>query len=268
MKKNKLYLSLIASVLFVLAFLWLVVRACSSNGIAEKSIYQIGRDSTWYPLDLRGKEKAMVGFSNDLIAEIGKIQNFKAIIFEVGPNALFDGLYISNYDAVLSSLTPNSMNRNMHAFSEPFYLVGPVLIVRKNSDIHSMNDLAGGKILGIASGALQQYDIPEPPDVVIIPYNTSATAMEKLDQNIIDGVLVDALRAYVWTEGFYSSRMKVVTPPLTTRGLRLIAKNNLPNIKWIDQFNAGLKELKENGVYRTLLKKWDLIDTELHETES
>lgn len=206
----------------------------------------------------------MVGFTDDLIDAIGKLQNFKVITFEVGPNALFDGLNMGSYDAIFSSLTPNVMNRTQYEFSDPFYLLGPVLIVRKNSKIHSFIDLTEGKILGLASGTLQQYNITEPNGVIIIPYDSSKTAMEKLDQNIIDGVLMDALSAYVWTEGFYASRMIVVTNPLTNKGLRLIANKTDRHQAFVAQFNAGLKELKENGGFQKLLSKWDLFNTELH----
>lgn len=264
MQKNKFYLSLALGALFIITLLWLFIRAFSTPSLIPKTIYHIARDSTWYPIDLRGKEKAMAGFTDDLIEEVGKLRGFRAITFEVGPNALFDGLNLGNYDAVLSSLPPTVMNRTQYEFSTPFYLLGPVLIVRKNSKIRGFDDLTEGKILGLASGTLQQYNISEPAGVVIIPYDSSKTAMEKLDQNIIDGVLMDALSAYVWTEGFYTGKMIVITNPLTNKGLRLITRNTPKNHLFVEEFNAGLKELKANDGFRKLLIKWDLFDTELH----
>lgn len=265
MQNRKLYLSLILGLLFVGTLSWLIFRAASAPAVKSNTTYLVARDSTWYPIDLRGKEKSMVGFTDELIEAVGKLQNFKVITFEVGPNALFDGLNIGNYDAVFSSLTPSVINRAQYEFSEPFYLLGPVLIVRKSSKIRSFDDLTEGKILGLASGTLQQYNIAEPKGVIIIPYDSSKTAMEKLDQNIIDGVLMDALSAYVLTGGFYSSSMIVITNPLTNKGLRLIASKTDRHKAFIEQFNAGLKELKENGGFQKLLSKWDLLNTELHE---
>lgn len=266
-EKKNLYISVAIGFIFVVAILWLVIRGCSVGPSDQKKTYHIGRDSTWYPMDLRGKEKAMVGFSNDLIQAIGKEQDFKSIVFEVGPNALFDGLNIGNYDAVLSSLTPNVINRNRYGFSDPFYLVGPVLIVTEDSDIHSIDDMKG-KIMGIESGALQVFNISEPLDIVIIPYDTAALALEHLYENVIDGVLLDALRAYVWTDGYYVGRLKVVTSPLTENGLRLLTRNEPEYLRWISQFNEGLKSVKSSGLYDKLLMKWDLIDTELDQPSS
>jgi polar amino acid transport system substrate-binding protein len=264
MDKKKIYISITASLVFFIAIIWLLMRACSGGPFLEKKTLQIGRDSTWYPLDLRRKEKAVVGFSNDLMDAIGKDQGFKAIVFEVGANALLDGLDIGNYDAVFSSYPPNPMNKKKYAFSEPFYLIGPVLAVRDNSTIKSVKDMSG-RILGIESGALQVFNILEPSDVIIIPYPTSAKALEDLDASVIDGVLLDALKAYIWTEGFYAGRLKVATAPLTDKGIRLITLNTPEHVKWIEQFNEGLKNVKNDGIYDKLIEKWDLIDTEFHE---
>jgi polar amino acid transport system substrate-binding protein len=136
------------------------------------------------------------------------------------------------------------------------------LIVNEDSNIDSLREMTG-KIMGIESGALQVFNIPEPPDIVIIPYDTAATALENLDQKVIDGVLLDALRAYVWTEGFYAGRLKVVTSPLTDRGLRVVTRNRPEYLQWLNEVNEGLKAVRENGIYDQLLIKWDLIDTEI-----
>ncbi len=263
MEKKKLYLSIAGGLVFAIALFWLLLRGCSAGPYLEKKTYQIGRDSAWYPLDLRGREKAVVGFSNDLMDAIGKQEGFKAIVFEVGANALLDGLDIGNYNGVLSSLTPNPMNKKKYAFSDPFYLVGPVLIVREKSTIKSVKEMTG-KILGIESGALQVFNIREPSDVVIIPYATAAKALENLDNGVIDGVLLDALKAYVWVEGFYAGRLKVATSPLTDKGLRLITLSRPEYLKWIEEFNEGLKKVRKEGIYEQLIQKWDLIDTEMH----
>lgn len=264
MARKKLYLSITAALIFTIALSWLLFRGCSGVVLQEKRTYQIGRDSMWYPLDMRGREKSIVGFSNDLVQAIGKSEGFKAVVFEVGANALLDGLQIGNYDAVFTSLTPNPMNKKIYGFSEPFYLVGPVLIVKEDSKIQSLKDMKG-MLLGIESGALQVFNIAEPPDVIIIPYPTASKALESLDGGALDGVLLDALKAYVWVEGYYAGRLKVATSPLTEKGLRLVTLNNPQSLKWIEEFNTGLKKIIENGTYEHLIQKWDLIETEIRE---
>ena len=258
---SKKHIFILMSAVFALAAFWSTFPSCSSNSFAESKIYHIGRDSSWYPLDLRGKEISLVGFANDLLDIISQEQGFRVHTFEVGPSALFDGLDAGNYDGVLSSLTPNFMNQEKYAFSDPFYLVGPVLIVPVSSQAHSLKDMEG-RIIGIESGSLQVFNIPEPPNVVMVPYNTASEALENLDKNVIDGVILDALRAYVSTEGFYAGRLKVVSSPLTNKGLRLITRKDPEHLNLISRFNEGLKAIKNQGTYAELVKKWGLINTE------
>lgn len=263
---RKLIISIVAGLVVAVALVWLILRVFSGGYSPTVPTYYIARDSTWYPLDLRGKEKNMVGFANDLIQEIAELEGFKVQVFEVGRSGIFDGLNTGRYEAVYSTLHPNPVNRKKYTFSDPFYLLGPVLVVPADSNIKSLKDL-NGKILGIESGALQIFDIPEPPDVVIIPYDSVSTALEKLDKNIIDAAIVDVLRAYVFTEGFYANRLKVATSPLTDRGLRLAASNKPESLLLVSQFNDGLTKLKESGRYDELIEKWGLTHTISHQKE-
>ncbi|ADI37653.1 putative bacterial extracellular solute-binding protein [Waddlia chondrophila 2032/99] len=259
---RKLVISITSGLFVAVALIWLILRVFSGGYTPTVPIYYIARDSTWYPADLRGKEKNMVGFANDLIQEIADMQGFRVQVFEVGRNGLYDGLDTGRYEGVFSTLEPNPVNRKKYLFSDPFYRLGPVLIVRENSKIASLEDL-NGKILGIESGALQTFDLSEPPKVVMIPYDSSSTALERLNANVIDAVIMDVLRAYVFTGGFYSGRLKIATSPLTDRGLRLLTRNQ-PNFHLlISQFNEGLHRLQESGRYGELLDKWELIHTEL-----
>jgi polar amino acid transport system substrate-binding protein len=260
-RNNKLYISIAGGAVLVIALIWLLFGAFSANSLPKDKLFLIARDSTWYPLDLRGKEISMVGFANEMVAAIAADQEFRTRLFEVGPNALFDGLDLKNYDAILSSLTPNVINRQWYVFSDPFYLVGPVLIVNEKSKAKSLEDMEG-KIIGIESGALQVFNILEPPNIVIIPYDTASQALENLDNNVIDGVILEALRAYVYTEGFYSGRLKVASSPLTDRGLRLIARNEPGSVHFVSRFNEGLKAIREKGIYADLIEKWELITTD------
>lgn len=243
------------------AFLWLLIRVFSSGYSPGVQTYIVARDNTWYPIDLRGRERNMVGFANDLIQEIGSIEGFRVQVFDVGRNGLIDGLNTGRFDAILSTMEPNIVNRKRYAFSQPFYLIGPVLVVPENSSITSLSDLKG-KILGIESSALPSFRIPEAPDVVVIPYDTISKALERLDNNTIDAVFMDVLRAYVFTEGFYRGRLKVATLPLTDRGLRLVALNDLNSLLLISQFDDGLQKLKDSGRYGELIEQWGLIATE------
>ncbi|MGA8163685.1 MAG: transporter substrate-binding domain-containing protein [Waddliaceae bacterium] len=263
-KKTKPFAVAFGALIVIVGLSWLLFRFASVVPEREKILYYIGRDSTWYPLDLRGRERSMAGFANDLFQAIALEEEFNVHIFEVGANALFDGLRLGRYDGVLSHLSSNVVNQRIYHFSDPFYLIGPVLIVPEDSPVQSLGDMEG-KTIGIEAGSRQVFKIPEPPNVAFVPYDSAATALDNLDKHDIDGVILDALKAYAFTEGFYLGKLKVATSPLTGKGLRLITRKDPKSLLLISRFNKGLEKLKSEGVYEQLIKKWDLTDTEVRE---
>lgn len=236
-------------------------RACSGHTMLGEKIYYIGQDNTWYPIDFRGKDQNMVGFVDEVFRAIGEEENFEVVIYNVPPSLLYEQLARDDFDAVVSSLVPNIVQKQRYEFSSSFYPLGPVLVVRQDSTVKSLLDLSG-RIIGIEAGASQHYEMPEDPLFVIIPYDSISSAFENLDKRVIDGVIADVLRAYPLTQGYYNGKLKVVSGPLLDEGLRLAVTRKPKESELIKSFDAGLKKIKENGTYDKLLKKWDIIKTE------
>jgi polar amino acid transport system substrate-binding protein len=250
---------------FILLFLVLIVlgvRACSDKIRVHEKVYVIAHDASWYPLDLRGKAQNMVAFCHEVLRSIAAETDFEVAFLEVGASTLYDGLRNGYYDAVISSRVPNSIYRREFAFSDALYPLGPVLVVKFNSKFMDVTDLKG-KIIGVETGAQQLYQITEETDFVMIPYRDIPLALESLDRDVIDAVLMDVLPAYTYTQAYYKGRLKVATCPLIDGGIRLATLITPHNEKFINEFNIGLKKIRDKGTYDTLLKKWDLVKTEL-----
>lgn len=245
----------------LLIFLTLIVYFFPSKKAPEGGTLIIGRDNTWFPLDLRGREMNMVGFSNDLLDAFAALVGVESRVVELGPSQLFFALERGDVEAVFSSIDQTLANQQRFLFSDPIYSLGLVLVVRSDSDIAKVEDI-DGRILGIESGALQVYNLPERPSTVIIPYDTLLTALEKLEDNQIDAVLVDSLRANIFIQAHYRGKLKVGTAPLTERAIRFVTMRSPSGEQLISRFNHLLKILKSNGMYREMINKWNLVPTE------
>ena len=257
--KKPLILTIVLGVVLAIALILFFI--ITTERVVERKIFRIARDVSWYPLELLGKEKHMVGFTSELIQKIAKEQDFHYELVRVGPNVLLEGLDRGNYEAALSSLTPSVVTKKKFVFSDPIYLLGPVLIVSEDSELKSLEGMED-KILGIQTGASQVFNIPDYPHLLIIPYDNMIVALEDLDKDVIDGVILDAMVAHAYTKGFYKGRLKVVTSPLTEKGLRLVTRKEPRSLLLISRFNAGLKTLRNDGTYEKLLEKWNLINVQ------
>ena len=69
-------------------------------------------------------------------------------IVRIGSENRLAGLDNGDYEGILSSLILQEENTEKYISSNPYYLLGPVLVVSKSSEIKSLNDLKG-KTIGL-----------------------------------------------------------------------------------------------------------------------
>ncbi len=249
------------TLLFLFLISLFLLKGCFFKGSeGHPNQFVVARDPSWYPLNLLGKDSLMVGFTNELILEIAKRENVNLTVHNVSSDGLFQGLNEGRYDGVLSSITPTSMNQEYFKFSEPFYLLGPVVIVRKDSPLESLQELQG-KSIGIQSGSTLAYRTKNFPLLLFSYYPNIRNAIDDLVDEKLDAVVMDVLPAYAYLRGQYGGQLKLLGRPLTIDGLRVVAKSDNKGGRLVALFDKGLNQLIKDGTYRKLLTKWDLVET-------
>lgn len=247
----------IFSILFTLALLFFGVRACSAFLNPETPVYTIAKDPNWYPLQLYNKENNVTAFSNDLIFAIATDLGLKIHLTTASQQNLFESLHDGNVDGVLSSITPDLIAKGSYLFSDPYYTFGSVIVVRSDSGITSLKDLQN-KIIAVNRGSSVLFHLQVASSIIITPYDSPTYILNELMLNRIDAVIMDQFTAYAFLSEFFRNKLKVASLPITNEGLRLVTLKNKKGEELIKEFNEGLRLLKENGTYESLLKKWDL----------
>lgn len=235
-----------------------------SKETLPRTVFRIAIDETWYPLNLHFTEEYITYFSEDLLRDIAAQQHFSVRIAPVGSENLLSGLDNGEYEGILSSLIMQEEDAKEYISSNPYYLLGPVLVVSKSSHINSLNDLKG-KTIGLIKRAEPIEALEKRSSIyfVLYDYNDLSKLIHDVSNKNIDGMVLDVIPAYEYTKNsVYQDLLKVASKPLTNEGLRLIAKNNPESKKLIEHFNEGLKAIKKNGTYSQLLLEWDLFDPE------
>jgi polar amino acid transport system substrate-binding protein len=255
-KGVKIFFTLLFLLLFSIFFFTRFFYKETLNG----DQYIIGRDTTWHPLNLLGKDALMVGFTNDLMVEIARREGVSLSIQNVGSEGLFQGLNEARYHGVISSLTPTSINEQYFEFSDPFYFLGPVVIVRKDSTIESLEELQG-KSIGIQAGSTFAYRTKNFPLLLFSYYPNIRNGIDDLVDEKLDAVVMDVLPAYAYLRGQYGAYLKLLGTPLTVDGLRIVSRRDPKGLNLISIFDKGLEKVIRDGTYRKLLTKWDLIET-------
>jgi ABC-type amino acid transport substrate-binding protein len=259
MRRGKaLFITVVAAAVCLLLYFYVLKET------PPPKVYTIGVDETWYPLQLYNKEQAITEFSKGLLEAIGAQENFSFRLTPTAYEQLFTGLDSGDYDAILASLSGVEESGENYLASDPYYFLGPVLVVPASSDIKSIKDL-NNKYIGIIRDSIPITPLFKSGFIDIVPYgyvNLSNLIHDVLNQQM-DGAILDAMTAYEITKsGIYSGQLKIVSQPLTQEGLRLIGKRDLESQALIKKFDEGLSALKKEGGYKKLLLKWDLYGPE------
>ena len=240
-------------ILFLLLFLTLL--GCGSQRI-NYGPYSIGRDPTWYPLQLEEKAPYLNAFTTSLAQKIAQLEALPIEMVDIGTQQLEEMLARRQIAAIFSALAPTVITRQKYNFSEPFFLLGPVLVVPIQSKVTAISDLSGGTI------AVYQFDdsmliAENNPDLVIVQYQNMGSALQNLSEGKMDALLMPVMEAEALVKNLYPNELKIVTAPLNEKAIRLITLKNY-NDSLFKHFSQGLKRICKSGQFEKLRQEYSV----------
>ncbi len=256
-----LYMKIILSLISIFLLGWFAFSLCSSpHQKLAKVHYVIGIDPTWYPLDLKSKERNMTAFAEILLKEIGRMEDIKISIRQLSTNRLFPEFEKKHVDGVISVLLPPLFaNESPYIVSAPFYRLGLVLVVGAKKPVESLNEMKD-RVVGLVGNARTELNINLYPDVNFSGYSEASQAIVDLSNKRIDGVIMDSLDAKSYSQGFYAGKISIVKTPLSIEGISLILHNTEDSKKFLSLFDSKLEELRSNGEFARMLNVWQLSE--------
>ncbi len=239
--------------LLPLALLLLLSLSGCSKG--SKKTYRIGVDPTFFPMDFMGKQAQVFAFSNELLQEIGKLEDVTFERVNRNWDNLIEGLTEKEYDGMLSSVRPFIFNKKKYSFSKLYLQNGPVLVVKKGSSLRSIKDM-NGKSLGVIPGSDAAGIIDTHPKIDQVSYQSVSHILNDVQNERVDGALVSYIPAISYVEDIYSDLI-IRKPPINDVGLRLLTLYDNDS-ELLEIFNRGLSKIMSSKKYDELAQKWSL----------
>ena len=268
MKKRKGILGLLALVGVAVMSLAGCTQLASNPTVDNWDKYQqqksitVGFDNTFVPMGFEEKNGNYAGFDIELAKYVSKklgiTVHFQPIDWDMKETELQNG----TIDAIWNGYSATDERREKVAFTIPYMQNTQILVVKKTSGIHSVEDMTG-KVLGAQNGSSGMLDFEEHPEVLknrvkggdADQYQSVNEAIIDLKNDRIDALLIDRVYAdyYLTTEGIadeYDTIPSGFESESFAVGVRPADK------KLLEALNQAFKELYQEGIFQQISQKW------------
>jgi len=161
----------------------------------QQRTWQVGIDPSFPPfeqLDANGKP---VGYDIDLARQMASAWGLQVQIVAIGFDSLLDALQTGQVDSVISALPYDERLTQNVTYSAPYFEAGIRLVVRKDSPIQTVAQLANRKIaveLGSTGDMVGRRLQRETPTLQLVQFQTPDEAVTALEHDqAIDALLID-----------------------------------------------------------------------------
>lgn len=197
----------------------------------------------------------IVGIDAEIAAAIADELGMTLEIEDMAFDSIITAVSGGKADMGLAGMTVDPDRQKNVNFSETYATAAQVIIVKEDSEIAGPDDLTGKKI-GVQLGTTGDIYAEDIEDAEVERYNKGMEAVQALQQDKIDAVVIDGEPAKVFVAE--NEGLKVLDEPLTEEEYAIaIAKDN---DELLEKVNTALASLKDSGKLDEIVAKYISAD--------
>lgn len=234
---------------------------------ADESKFIVGFDAEYPPYGYMDDNGEYVGFDLELAQEVCDRNEWELVKQPIDWNSKDMELSSGSIDCIWNGFTMTGREED-YTFSEPYVDNSIVVVASADSDISSLEDLAGKVVVTQSdSSALSALtdDSEENADNLALAATFASleqvadynTAFLNLESGAVDAIAVDIGVADYQLES-RGSEFKMLDEPISTEQYAIGFK--LGNTGLRDKVQATLDEMVEDGTFDKIAETWDLSD--------
>lgn len=262
MKKLGIILTLIFLFLVGLHFLFAPVK----DEFVEKDLYdeiisrgkiRVGINTESKPFSYINKKGEIVGYDVDLARYIAQYLLKDPDRIEFVPVTISNRLIKAStgeVDVVISTVTINPQREELVSFSIPYDVAGQTLLVRSNSGIASISDLAG-QTVGVIFGTTAEKNIKNLiPTADLRGFRSYDNAYKALKSGKINAITSDdtLLSRFAMDD----NSLRLLPKRYSYEPYGIAFKKGNSTIKLKENLDFAIKDMKQKNVIPRLRKKW------------
>jgi arginine/ornithine transport system substrate-binding protein len=223
---------------------------------------RIGIDSTYPPFAYKSHDGKLTGFDVDFAAATCAELQRDCIFVEQEWEKFIPALQAGKVDAVISSVQITSERQKMVDFTDPYYRMPHVLVMRSDATHTAPLSLSGKRVGVLRGGTDHLYANVElarlGAEVVPLPNQEqiySELARAQLDGTLGDAIEIrDGLLGQAWGRGYGIVGEPIYSSQFFGQGAGIALRKGSNLLK--EKLNVAIRKLRANGTYQAANEKY------------
>lgn len=220
--------------------------------------YQVAVDATYAPFEYQNEKGEIVGFSKDLLQAIADEAGVKLVFTSSPWEGIFATLARGDSDIVLASVTITPEREEVMSFSEPYFEATQMIAVAEgNTDIQGLADLKDQtvSVQTGTTGDLVMQELQGKTSTLIKRLDSLPLALKELMAGGVTATVGDngVVQNFI-THNPDAKMRTLVDQDFETEDYGFAVK--LGRQELVDQLNAGLQTIRDNGKYDEIHRAW------------
>ncbi len=233
---------------FLVSSLFLVVLplvGCSDQKSVERGgeLLRVGMDLSYPPFEMQDRAGNPDGVSVRLAEALAESLGRPLQIVPMDFSGLIPALKTGNIDLILSSMTATEERAQSIAFSVPYAFTGLALLVGRDSQIQSVEDLKsqGRTITAKAGTTGETWAIRNLPDAKRVVFEDQTACVLEVAQGRAEAFIYDQLSIFRYAQENRETTRGVLNPFVEESWAIGAAKGNQALVKQVNAFLAEFR---------------------------
>lgn len=246
------------SLILVIALSVFVFAACGQEAPQEETkVLTMATNAEFPPYEFYEGDK-VVGIDAEVAAVIAEKLGMELEIVDTAFDSIIPAIVAGKYDMGMAGMTVTEERLEEVNFSDSYATGVQVVIVNKDSEIKTVDDLFGDKnyTIGVQTGTTgdlySTWDIEDEGLGSVSRFNKGADAVEALKIGKVDCVIIDNEPAKAFVAE--SEDLVILDTAYAQEQYAIaVAKDNT---ELLESINTALKELTEDGTLQKIVDKY------------
>ena len=227
----------------------------SLQKVKDAGKFVLGLDATFKPMGYTDENNEIVGFDIDLAEAVCEKLGVELVKEPINWDTKEQDLSVGKIDCILNGLSVSPSREEAFNLSEPYMKNAMVFVVPESSDINSVDDLAGKKVI-VQNGSTAQDTLAASQlaaNMEISSIATNVEALQQMDINLVDAVFMDEVVAQYEIQNS-GKAYRILDEGLSEEEYAIAFRKEDQALR--DEVQKILSELKADGTVGEISTKW------------